>query len=90
MSSTSPDLGVIAKWMYGLVLSEESVLDGRETGFLMVSALVPQDTNPQLKGHLRGAVNNGASKEEVNAVREFVMRICQESGMKWKTEVSKL
>ena len=38
--------------------------------------------NPQLKGHLKGALNNGATVEEVRAVRECVIRICEEGGMK--------
>ncbi|KAI9871078.1 MAG: hypothetical protein M1830_003470, partial [Pleopsidium flavum] len=37
--------------------------------------------NPQLKGHLKGAMNNGATLEEVGAVREVVIRICEASGM---------
>lgn len=38
--------------------------------------------NPQLKGHLKGALNNGATVEEVRAVREIVIRICEASGMR--------
>ncbi len=38
--------------------------------------------NPQLKGHLKGALNNGASREEVRAVRQLVVRICEEAGMR--------
>lgn len=37
--------------------------------------------NPQLKGHLRGALNGGATVEEVRAVREVVIQICEASGM---------
>ena len=38
--------------------------------------------NPQLKGHLRGALNGGATVEEVRAVREVVIGICEAAGMK--------
>lgn len=55
--------------------------------------------NPQLKGHLRGAINVGATAEEVRAVRSVVIEICEASGMKildesvpagwgWRTEVA--
>ena len=55
--------------------------------------------NPQLKGHLRGALNGGATVEEVRAVREVVIRICEASGMRrlaadapggwgWRSEVA--
>jgi hypothetical protein len=37
--------------------------------------------NPQLKGHLKGALNNGATVEQVRAVRGVVMDICEASGM---------
>ncbi|KAL8914044.1 MAG: hypothetical protein Q9171_001295 [Xanthocarpia ochracea] len=34
-----------------------------------------------LKGHLKGALNNGASVEEVRAVRNVIVRLCEASGM---------
>jgi len=54
-----------------------------------------------LKGHLRGALNGGAIVREVRAVRDVVMKICEESGMKkmgqevpagwsWRGEVASL
>ena len=48
----------------------------------MLACLIPQDVNPQLKGHLVGALNNGATEEEVKAVRELVIKICEAAGMK--------
>jgi alkylhydroperoxidase/carboxymuconolactone decarboxylase family protein YurZ len=38
--------------------------------------------NLQLKGHLRGALNGGATVEEVRAVRDVAMKICEASGMR--------
>jgi alkylhydroperoxidase/carboxymuconolactone decarboxylase family protein YurZ len=57
--------------------------------------------NPQLKGHLKGALNGGASVEEVKAVRDVVIQICEASGMEmvpnavpggwgWRSEVASL
>ena len=37
--------------------------------------------NPQLKGHLKGALNGGASVDEVRAVRGAVIDICEAAGM---------
>lgn len=37
--------------------------------------------NPQLKGHLKGALNGGATVDEVRAVRDVVISICKASGM---------
>ena len=49
---------------------------------MVLACLIPQDVNPQLKGHLVGAVNNGASQDEVKAVRDVVIKVCEASGMK--------
>jgi len=57
--------------------------------------------NPQLKGHLKGALNGGATVDEVRAVRNIVLEICEASGMKrldktdpggwgWHSEVANL
>jgi hypothetical protein len=57
--------------------------------------------NPQLKGHLKGALNHGSTIEEVQAVRGAAIRICEASGMGklpdgtdggygWKNEVANI
>lgn len=106
-----------ARLMYGYILSNTSVLTAAESSFVLIAGLIPQDVgrlaqtllskadqrqvNPQLKGHLKGALNNGATLEEVRAVRDIVIKVCQASGMKaldqhtpdgwgWKKEVAKL
>jgi alkylhydroperoxidase/carboxymuconolactone decarboxylase family protein YurZ len=61
----------------------------------------PPQVNPQLKGHLKGALNNGAKLEEVRAVQDVVIKVCQAAGMKaldnstldswgWRREIAKL
>ncbi|KAK8160574.1 AhpD-like protein [Phyllosticta citrichinensis] len=79
--SGTEDLGLAARLIYGYILSNEKVLDAKETSFVCIAGLIPQDVNPQLKGHLRGALNNGATAEEVRAVRDAVIQICQAAGM---------
>ncbi|KAH6655260.1 AhpD-like protein [Truncatella angustata] len=97
--SGTEDLGLTARLVYGHVLSNISILSPIETSFVMIAGLIPQDVNPQLKGHLRGALNGGATVEEVRAVREVAMQICEASGMQrlaedavggwgWRTEVA--
>jgi alkylhydroperoxidase/carboxymuconolactone decarboxylase family protein YurZ len=99
--SGTEDLGLMARLMYGYVLSNTSVLSAAETSFVMIAGLIPQDVNPQLKGHLRGALNGGATVEQVKAVRSVVVEICMASGMKmlddsspagfgWRSEVADL
>ncbi|KAK3308226.1 AhpD-like protein [Chaetomium strumarium] len=99
--SGTEDLGLVARLMYGYVLSNTSVLSAAETSFVMIAGLIPQDVNPQLKGHLRGALNGGATVEQVKAVRNVVVEICMAAGMKmleagthagfgWRSEVADL
>jgi alkylhydroperoxidase/carboxymuconolactone decarboxylase family protein YurZ len=99
--SGTEDLGLVARLMYGYVLSNTSVLSSAETSFVMIAGLIPQDVNPQLKGHLRGALNGGATVEQVKAVRNVVVELCKAAGMKmlddstpagfgWRSEVSDL
>ena len=67
---------------------------------LQTDALLSQ-VNPQLKGHLKGALNNGATVEQVQAIRNMTVRLCEAAGMKrlaetdmsgwgWRTDVANL
>lgn len=114
--SGSEDLGLMARLVYGYIISNTDILTPVETSFVLIASLIPQDVrppvkleipiltnkfqvNPQLKGHLRGALNGGASVEEVRAVRHIVIKICEASGMQqlsqdavggwgWRSEVA--
>ncbi|KAF7547835.1 hypothetical protein G7Z17_g7449 [Cylindrodendrum hubeiense] len=97
--SGSEDLGLMARLVYGYILSNTDVLTPTETSFVLIASLIPQDVNPQLKGHLRGALNGGASVAEVRAVRDVVIKICEASGMQklgpgtiggwgWRSEIA--
>lgn len=91
MSTAYPDLGYWAlHHVYGPLLSYTGILGSKETSLVVIASLIPQDVNPQLKGHLKGALNNGATKEEVMAVRELSMLISTWCGLKWKGDVAKL
>ncbi|CUS07054.1 unnamed protein product [Tuber aestivum] len=79
MRNSYDDLAVVTELLYGHVLSNSEVIGARDTSLTLIAGLIPQNVNPQLKGHLRGALNNGATAEEVMAVREVVLRICREA-----------
>lgn len=66
--------------VYSPLLSFTDILLGKETSLCIVSCLIPQDVNPQLKGHLRGAINEGATKEELSDLRQLVVDLCDWSG----------
>lgn len=91
MWNAYPDLDWYAQnFVYGPLLSSTRILSPKETCLCVVATLVPLDVNPQLKGHLKGAVNNGATPEEVNAARDLALSIAEWAGMHWKTSVAKL
>lgn len=95
MVNAYPDLWNYAfQNVYAPLLSFTDILSAKETSMCVVASLIPQDVNPQLKGHLRGAVNVGASKEELDELRLLVFDICDWSGgVTWtggKQNVAKL
>ncbi|CCH42254.1 hypothetical protein BN7_1798 [Wickerhamomyces ciferrii] len=91
METAYPDLWQYAKnHIYSPLLSYNDILNAKETSFVIIACLVPQDVNPQLKGHLKGALNNGATEEEVEQVRQLAILVSEWSGIKWTEEVAKL
>lgn len=67
--------------VYGPLLSYTGVLGAKDSSLVVVACLVPQDVNPQLKGHLRGAQNNGATLEEIRATRDMAIEISEWNGV---------
>ncbi len=45
-NSGTEDLALVARLMYSHILSNASVLNGAETSFVMIAALIPQDVCP--------------------------------------------
>ncbi|OQV06736.1 hypothetical protein CLAIMM_11267 [Cladophialophora immunda] len=99
--SGTEDLGVVARLLYGHILSNANILSPVETSYVLIAGLIPQDVNPQLKGHLRGALNHGATFEEVQAVRDAAISISTAAGMErlgdgavggwgWKQEIANI
>lgn len=86
MFNAYPDLWQYAFHnVYAPLLSYTDVLSARETSFCVITALIPQDVNPTLKGHLKGAVNLGGTKEELDDIRLLTFDICDWSGnVMWK------
>ncbi|ODV85163.1 hypothetical protein CANARDRAFT_28460 [[Candida] arabinofermentans NRRL YB-2248] len=91
MSTSYPDL-----WQYTIqnvyspLLSYCGILSEQETSLIVISCLIPQDVNPQLKGHLKGAKNIGVDMETIDECREMVIEISQWCGVSWKSEIAKL
>lgn len=86
-----PDLDwFVTKHEYGPLLGYCGVLTPKATSLVVIASLVPQDVDPQLKGHLKGALNNGATKEEVNSVRDLAIEVASWCDSVWRHPISKL
>ncbi|KAH3668282.1 hypothetical protein OGAPHI_002036 [Ogataea philodendri] len=91
MSSSYPDLwSYTIQHVYSPLLSYSGVLTPQETSLIVISCLIPQDVNPQLKGHLKGALNLNIDLETINDCREMAIEVSQWCGTVWKNEVAKL
>ncbi|KAH3902493.1 Pxp2p SCDLUD_000070 [Saccharomycodes ludwigii] len=91
LNASDPDLWyIILSTCYAPILSNDSVLNAKETSLIVISALVPQDVNPQLYGHLKGALNVGCTKEEVQSVEDLSILISEWCGITWKRKCIKL
>ncbi|EPY50672.1 fungal protein [Schizosaccharomyces cryophilus OY26] len=91
MQSSSSDLAHIAiDYAYGKVLSFNEILSPLETSLMIIASLVPQDVNPQLRGHLKGALNHGATKEQVMGARNVSIAIAKECKIIFRGEVESL
>ena len=86
MFNAYPDLWYFTyHHIYSPLLSFIDIINAKETSMCVVACLIPQDVNPQLKGHLKGALNNGNTKEELNDVRSLVFDLCDwKGGITWK------
>lgn len=91
MSSSYPDLWTYTlENVYSPLLSFNEVLTPEETSLVVIASLVPQDVNPQLKGHLKGAVNAGVPLERVRAARDLAVELGGWCGTAWRSEVARL
>lgn len=91
MSTAYPDLWEFTiNHVYSPLLSYSEILSPQESSLVIIACLVPQDVNPQLKGHLKGALNNGCSIEEIESARELSILISQWCGVTWKDPVIKV
>lgn len=91
LNSFYPDLWqFIVDDVYGDILSFDKIVDAKLTSLIVICDLIPLDVNPQLRGHLRGALNVGWDKETIEQVRTFALMICTWCDIRWKGEVFKL
>ncbi|KAI5963703.1 uncharacterized protein KGF55_002583 [Candida pseudojiufengensis] len=89
MINASPDLWYyVYNHIYSYLLSYNTILTAKKTSLVLIACLIIQDVTPQLKGHLKGALNNGASEAEIAATKKMVLEICEWNGHSWKNQVN--
>ncbi|KAL1917241.1 uncharacterized protein VTP21DRAFT_4897 [Calcarisporiella thermophila] len=74
----NPDLMDFVQDSYGRYLSDERLLSSVETELCVIAALVPMGVEPQLKSHCIGAMNVGATKEQVETVLSLAKAVLQD------------
>lgn len=71
-------------YFYGRIFSFDGILDDMETGQVIVSCLIGIDCMQQLRNHMKGMQYNGARKEEVEMIREIVVRVARKLNVRFK------
>ena len=47
--SGTEDLGLVARLMYGYILSNTRILSASESSFVLIAGLIPQDVRPEIE-----------------------------------------
>ncbi|KAJ3868671.1 AhpD-like protein [Lentinula novae-zelandiae] len=83
-----PDMGYFSNTIgYGYTYGFTDILSPLETSYVLVASLIASDTPRQINWHLDGARRNGATLEEVKAVRQIAIEAASAAGVKWKDVV---
>ncbi len=72
---------------YGLTYGYTDILSPLETSYVLVASLIASDTPLQINWHLDGARRNGATLDEVKAVRLIAVEAASAAGVRWKHAV---
>ncbi|KAL4876151.1 hypothetical protein BJY04DRAFT_231974 [Aspergillus karnatakaensis] len=79
----SPDYAfVVREVLYARIFSFDGVIDDLLTGFVMVSALYGMDCPNQLQHHMKGMLINGATREELEGLRELCLGLAGRLGVR--------
>ncbi|KAF8968314.1 AhpD-like protein [Flammula alnicola] len=88
LDSIYPDMGWFSRTIgYGLVYGHTDILSPLETSYTLIAALIAGDTPQQIAWHLDGAQREGATLEEVRAVRELSIEVAKFSGIQWRHSI---
>jgi endoribonuclease Dicer len=91
LDSAYPDLGYISKTIgYGFIYGFLNYINDVETSYVLLASLVALDAPLQIRWHLDGARRNGATDDQVRAVRSMAIKIAEYAGVLSENEVPDL
>lgn len=70
--------------LYPYIFSFDQILDKLESSQAIISSLIGSDCTGQARNHMKGMLWNGATREEVTAIRDTVVLIAQRLDVKFK------
>ncbi|KAI1608175.1 hypothetical protein EDD37DRAFT_183921 [Exophiala viscosa] len=73
---------IMTELLYSHVFSFPDILPVFETGQIIVSAVLASDCPLQASGHMLGMMRNGATREEVNYIRDICVKMVDYWGVK--------
>lgn len=71
--------------LYGRVFSYDGILNDLETGYVIVSALIGLDCQNQLRHHMKGALFNGATREDLQELYDVLLDLAQRLGVTFRS-----
>ena len=82
LDSAYPDMGYFSKTIgYGFIYGQTRHVSNLEFSYVVLASLIATDVPLQLRWHLAGARRNGASEEQVRAVRGMAIEIAKTAGV---------
>jgi alkylhydroperoxidase/carboxymuconolactone decarboxylase family protein YurZ len=82
LDTAYPDMGYFSKTIgYGFTYGLTRHISDVEFSYVMLASLIAIDAPLQIRWHLDGARRNGASEEQVRAVRHMAIEISKSAGV---------
>ncbi|KAL4866028.1 hypothetical protein BDV12DRAFT_210754 [Aspergillus spectabilis] len=79
----SPDYAfVVREVLYARIFSFDGIIDDLLTGYVIVSALYGMDCPNQLQHHMKGMLINGATRQDLEALRDLCLGLARILGVR--------
>lgn len=72
---------MVVEVLYARIFSFDAVIDDLLTGYVIVSALYGMDCPNQLQNHMKGMLINGATREDLEGLRDLCLGLAKILGV---------